>query len=122
MRDPVPKEVETLDTILHIGSDLLRVIGRWVLSETRGKGGHPQRSQVLRAAQVPPEPESEFGDYLAVQLGPTSPGCASASIVNVSSGPGRLSALKEMPLPVPRILPRSGGAVSDERIVHRVSE
>ena len=41
MRDPVPKEVETLDTILHVSPDLLRVIGRWVLSETRGKGGHP---------------------------------------------------------------------------------
>ena len=50
MRDPVPKEVETLDTILHVSPDLLRVIGRWVLSETRGKGGHPQRSQVLQAA------------------------------------------------------------------------
>ena len=77
MRDPVPKEVETLDTILHISSDLLRVIGRWVSSETRGQGGHPQRSQVPRTAQVPPESESEFGDHLAVHLGLSSPGCAS---------------------------------------------
>ena len=46
MRDPVPKEVETLDTILHVSSDLLRVIGGRVLSETRGKGGHPERGQV----------------------------------------------------------------------------
>ena len=53
----------------------------------------------------------------------TSLGCASAGIgYCCNSGPGLLSTLKEMPLPVPGILPRSGRAVSDERIVHRVAE
>lgn len=79
-------------------------------------------SEDPRVAQVPPEPESEFGDDLAVRLGPSSPGSASACIGNVGSGSGGLATLEEMPLPVPGILPPFGRAVSDKSIVHRVAE
>ncbi|MCE2529267.1 MAG: hypothetical protein J4G11_05300 [Acidimicrobiia bacterium] len=121
MRDPVPEEVETLDTILHVSSDPIGVIRQWVLSKRGAKGRYPQRSQVPGAAQESPEPESEFGDDLAVHLGLSSLGCALAGIGYYGPGLGRLST-KEMLLPVPGILPPLSQAMSDERIVHSVAE
>jgi len=121
MRDPVPEEVEALDTILHVSSDPIRVIRQWVLSKRGAKGRYPQRSQVPGAAQESPEPESEFGDDLAVHLGLSSLGCALAGIGYYGPGLGRLST-KEMLLPVPGILPPLSRAVSDERFVHSVAD
>ena len=121
MRDSVPEKMEALHTILHVSSDPIRVIRQWVSSKRGAKGRHPQRSQVPGAAQESPEPESEFGDDLAVHLGLSSLGCALAGIGYYGPGLGRLST-KEMLLPVPGTLPPLSRAVSDERIVHRIAE
>ena len=121
MRDPVPEEVKTLDTIFHIGPDPVRVIRRSVLSKRRGKRRYPQRSQVPVTAQESPEPESKFRDDPAVELGLSSPCCALTSIGDDLPHLRRLST-KEMPLPVPGPLPSFGRAESNERTVHRIAE
>ena len=122
MCDPVPEDVEALDAICHVSPNPPRVRRRRVQCERGGEGGYPQRSVVCRCAEVAPEPESQFGDHLAMHLCLSSLGCASAGIGYRCPGLVRLSTSKEMPLPVPGNLPPLGRAVFDERIVHRVAE
>ena len=123
MRDPVPEEVEALHAIRHVAPNSSSIICRRVVCESGGKCGYPQGGQVGGFAQVPPEPESQFGDDLAMLLTASAPlGSALASIADVRSGSRRKFAREELPSSIPDALPSLSGTITDKRIVHRIAK
>ena len=123
MRDPVPEEVKALRAVRHVTPNLPRVTWRWVSHERGRNGGHPQRCQVGRFGQVSPESETQLGDDLAMHFPAfASPGCASASVVDVLSGSGRMSAWEQVHTPIPDVFPSLSRAVSHERIVDPIAK
>lgn len=107
MGNEVAEIVEPLHPVAHIGSDLFGVNRIRVMGKRRGDGRHPQGGQVTGGAEVPPEPEAQFGEDLdaAARAAALLAGRSSLRFFDVAPLAGPASALKERPSAVPRLRP-----------------
>ena len=121
--DPIPKEVEALHAVSHIGSNLFWISSRGMQSEHGRHCGDPQRGQVRGLTQIAPESEVQLGDNPVMQFcTPASTGCALSGNRDVLTGPPRVAAWEELSSPVPRALPPLRFAVPPKRLVDRVAK
>jgi len=122
MSDSISKEVHSLDSILYVSSQRSRIGRVRMVRECRRERGHPERREVRRGAEVPPEPEGELGDHLAGGLGllpaRRSPSCG----VDVLDGAAPVLAGEELTSPVPDGRPALRRSVGDEGGVHRLAD
>ena len=121
MSDPIPQEQKPLKAVINLRPHHPGVGGCWMPGECLVEGWDPQRRQVRLCAQVPPEPEVQFSDDLAVHLG-TSPGGSANRLVDVFQSLDAVLSAEELPASIPGRDPTARRPHLDEPSVHSVPE
>lgn len=120
--DTVPKEVNPLDPIVNGLANRSGIAVIWVVRKRVAQRWDPQRGQVRRRTQEPPESEAQLSDDLAVDLGNTPARGSDAGRLDVVERPRTVFAREEFATLVPGCRPALSCAVDEERLINRVAE
>ncbi|MCB0990103.1 MAG: hypothetical protein R2770_00925 [Acidimicrobiales bacterium] len=120
--DPITQEVKSLNPVVDIGAHNPRIAGIRMVRKGSRQRRNPQRRQVVRGAQEPPEPETQLRYHLTVRLRPTATSGPTTGRINIVPGAPSRPPREQRPLPIPDLGPSPRLAVCDQGDIDRIAE